>query len=167
MPETLDLPVAVRATAYTGSSKWLRRPSRFVRYDACWADGRVEFGVSLTQAMYRGHPADFAAIDESVHSHCPEVGTGLWVDDSGQVAEGPDQPGPSGSGGRPRKYGFSRSESSAKWSYGFQLGGGVLGVGLGALLIMGPLNVWWAGPLGVVCFLSGLAALTGLVMRKN
>ena len=56
MPETADQPVAVRATAFIRPSRWLHRPVRLVRYDAYWADGRVDFGVSLSKMMYRGYP---------------------------------------------------------------------------------------------------------------
>lgn len=171
MPETGERPVAVRATAFNKPSRWLRRPTRFVRYDACWADGRVDFDVSLAQVMYSGHPADFAAVEQSVNAQCPEVGSGEWVDEFGRVVEGPDQPGPRplgprrrpGAGGQRRKYGVSGDESYAKWRFG----GGVLGVGVGAVLIIGPINAWWAGPVGVVCFVCGLAGLTSLVMGKN
>jgi hypothetical protein len=101
MPETVDQPVAVRATAFIRPSRWLHRPVRLVRYDAYWGDGRVDFDVSLSKMMYRGYPADFAAIDESVHANCPEVGTGRWVNEFGGVVEGPTQPDPNppGNGG--------------------------------------------------------------------
>jgi hypothetical protein len=91
MPETADQPVAVRATAFIRPSRWLHRPVRLVTYDAYWSDGRVVFDVSLIKMMYRGFPADFAPIDESVHAHCPEVGTGQWVDGYGRVVEGPTE----------------------------------------------------------------------------
>ncbi|WP_043470611.1 hypothetical protein [Arthrobacter sp. Rue61a] len=175
MPETVERPVAVRATAFNKPSRWLRRPTRFVRYDACWADGRVDFDVSLTQVMYRGHPADFAAVEQSVNAQCPEVGTGEWVDEFGRVVDGPDQSGsrPPGArrrpstGGQRRKYGVSGYESYTKWRSAWRFGGGVLGVGVGVVLILGPVGAWWAGPVGVVCFVCGLAGLASLVMGKN
>lgn len=94
MPETVEQPFAVRATAFIRPSRWLHHPVRLVRYDAYWSDGRVDFDVSLTKMMYRGYPPDFAPIDESVHAHCPEVGTGRWVGQHGGVVEGPTQPEP-------------------------------------------------------------------------
>jgi hypothetical protein len=111
MPETADHPVAVRTTAYIGPSRWLHRPVRLVRYDAQWADGRLDFGVDLAQMMHRGLPADFAVIDERVHSHCPEVTTGQWVDEAGRIVEGPTETNENPSGnhaGTPRKYGVSQ-----------------------------------------------------------
>ena len=90
MPQPAEKPVAVRATAFTRPSRWLQRPVRLVRYDAYWADGGVDFDVSLSQMMYRGYPADFAAIDEAVHDHCPEVGTGSgWASSAASLRDPP------------------------------------------------------------------------------
>jgi hypothetical protein len=169
MPETVDQPVAVRATAFIRPSRWLHRPVRLVRYDAYWGDGRVDFDVSLTMMMYRGYPADFAPIDESVHAHCPEVGTGRWVNEFGGVVEGPTQPEPNppgNYGGRPRKYGTSRYEPNAKANYAWRLGGAAASLGLGVLLTTGPISDGTAGPVGVVCCAIGLALLAGLIPRK-
>jgi hypothetical protein len=170
MPETVDQPVAVRATAFIRPSRWLHRPVRLVRYDAYWGDGRVDFDVSLSKMMYRGYPADFAGIDESVHAQCPEVGTGRWVDEFGGVIEGPTQPDPNplgNGGGERRKYGISRYESKAKANYAWRLGGGVASLSLGVLLITGPISDGIAGPVGVVCSLSGLASLASLIPSKH
>ena len=169
MPESADRPVAVRATAFIGPSRWLHRPVRLVRYDAYWVDGRVDFDVSLSKMMYRGSPADFAAIDESVHAQCPEVGTGRWVDEFGRVVEGPSQPDPNppGSGGVRRKYGVARYESNAKANPAWRLGGGIASLGVGVLLTTGPISDGIAGPVGVVCCAIGLASLAGLIPSKH
>jgi hypothetical protein len=142
---------------------------RLDRYDAYWADGRVDFDVSLSKMMYRGYPADFAAIDESVHAHCPEVGTSRWVDEFGRVVEGPTQtdPNPPGNGrGEPRKYGVSRYESNTKANRAWRLGGGVAGLGLGIFLTTGPISDGIAGTVGVVFCASGLASLAGLIPKE-
>ena len=169
MPETTDQPVAVRATAFIRASRWLHHPVRLGRYDAYWADGRVEFDVSLSKMMYRGHPADFAPIDESVHAHCPEVGTGRWVDEFGRVVEGPAQSDPNppenGAGVR-RKYGISRYETNPKAKRAWRLGGGAAGLGLGVLLITGPVSDGIAGFVGVIFCVGGLSSLAGLIPRK-
>lgn len=69
MPETVDQSVAVRAMAFIRPSKWrIYRPLRLVCYDDYWGNGRVDFGVCLSKVMYGGYPADFAAVDESVHA---------------------------------------------------------------------------------------------------
>lgn len=170
MPETADQPVAVRATAFIRPSRWLHRPVRLVRHDAYWADGRVDFGVSLSKMMYRGFPADFAAIDESVHAHCPEVGTGQWVDDFGRVVEGPTEINrnpPGNFGGERRKYGVSRYESNRKANRAWRLGRGVAGLGLGVFLTTGPISDGIAGFVGVIFCAGGLASLAGLIPRKH
>ena len=142
---------------------------RLVRHDAYWADGRVDFGVSLSKMMYRGFPADFAAIDESVHAHCPEVGTGRWVDEFGRVVEGPTlhDPNPPGNlGGERRKYGVSRYESNTKANRAWRLGRGVAGLGLGTFLTTGPISDGIAGFVGVILCVGGLASLAGLIHSK-
>ena len=136
MPGTRDQPAIVRATAFIGVSRWLRRPVRRVRYDACRADGRVDFDVSLTDVMYRGWRPDFAAIDNSVHAHCPRIGTGQWVNDVGQVVEGPAQvdPHPPGrSGGRPRRYRPDRRQPHPQERRAWRRGAGVTGLRVGIL----------------------------------
>jgi hypothetical protein len=169
MPERKDWPVAVRATAFIRPSRWLHRPLRLVRYDAYWANGRVDFNVRLSQVMYRGHPADFAAIDESVHTHCPEVGTGQWVDQFGRAVEGPAEPDPksaAGAGGVRRKYGVSRYQTNKKLDAAWRLGGGGAGTGLGTLLLTGPMSDGPVGFVGVLCLLGGLSALAGFIPKK-
>ena len=170
MPEIADQPVAVRATAFIRPSRWRHRPVRLVTYDAHWADGRVDFGVSLSKMMNRGYPADFAAIDESVHAHCPEVGTGQWVDDFGRVVEGPTEinPNPLGNrGGVPRMYGVSRYESNPKANRAWRLGRGVAGLGIGVFLITGPVSDGIGGFVGVLFCIGGLASLAGLIPDRN
>lgn len=55
--------------AFIRPSKWrIYRPLRLVCYDDYWGNGRVDFGVCLSKVMYGGYPADFAAVDESVHA---------------------------------------------------------------------------------------------------
>jgi hypothetical protein len=170
MPETVDQPLAVRATAFIGPSRWLHRPVRLVRYDAYWADGRVDFDVSLTKMMYRGYPADFAPIDESVHAHCPEVGTGRWVGQHGGVVEGPTRPEPNPPetyGGRPRKYRPAKRRPNPKVNRAWRLGRGVAGLGLGVFLTTGPISDGIAGVVGVIFCAGGLASLAGLIPGKN
>jgi hypothetical protein len=170
MPETVDQPVAVRATAFIRPSRWLPRPVRLVTYDAYWADGRVGFDVSLSKMMYRGFPADFAPIDESVHAHCPEVGTGRWVNEYGSVVGGPTQTDPNpqrNGGGTRRKYGVSRYESNPKANRAWRLGRGVAGLGLGVFLTTGPVSDGIGGFVGVVFCAGGLASLAGLIPRKH
>ncbi|WP_104044041.1 hypothetical protein [Arthrobacter sp. ZGTC412] len=169
MPETVDQPVAVRATAFIRPSKWLHRPVRLVRYDAYWADGRVEFGVNLRQMMPRVHTTDFAAIDANVHANCPETGAGQWVDESGSVVEGPsatELPSANSQGVR-RKYRVSRYQSNTKSNRMWRLGGGTAALGLGAFLTTGPISDGIAGFLGVLFCIFGLASLAGLIPRKH
>ncbi|MDQ0661590.1 hypothetical protein QFZ35_000088 [Arthrobacter ulcerisalmonis] len=166
MPETADHPVAVRATAFIRPSRWLHRPVRLVRYDAYWADGRVDFGVDLSKMMYRGYPADFATVDESVHAQCPETGTGRWVDEAGRVVEGPTRTAPippGNGGGERRKYGVPRYQVNTKANRAWRLGCGVVGLSVGTFLIAGPMKEGIAGFLGLLCFIFGLALLAGLI----
>jgi hypothetical protein len=170
VPETADYAVGVRATAYIRPSRWLRRPVRLIRYDAFWADGRLDFGVRLSKVMYRGHPADFATVDESVHAHCPEVGTGLWVDEAGRVVDGPTRTDPSSSigvRGVPRKYGVPRYQANPKAIRAWRLGGGAAGLGIGVFLITGPMSGGIGGFLGVLFVVFGLASLAGLIRSKH
>jgi hypothetical protein len=170
MPEIPDHPFAVRATAFIRPSRWLNRPVRLVRYDAYWADGGVDFNVSLSKMMYRGYPADFAAIEESVHAHCPEVGTGQWVDEFGRVVEGPTQIDPNqpgNRGGQRRKYGVSRYKPNTKANRVWRLGRGVAGLGLGVFLTTGPVSDGIGGFVGVLFCAFGLASLAGLIPSKH
>lgn len=168
MPESVDHPAAVRATAFIRPSKWLHRPVRLVQYDVYWADGRVDFGVNLRQMMYRVHTTDFAAIDEAVHANCPETGTGQWVNESGSIVEGPaatERPSGNSRGVR-RKYGVSRYQPSTKADRMWRLGGGTAGVGLGIFLTTGPISDGIAGFVGVLFCVFGLVSLAGLIPRR-
>lgn len=169
MPETVDHPVAVRATAFTRPSRWRHRPVRLVRYDAYWAGGHVDFGVNLSTMMYRGSPADFAAIEESVHDHCPEAGTGQWVGEFGTVVAGPTQTEwnpPRNVGGTPWKYGVSSYEACKKANRKLRVGFGAASLILGFFLVTGPLSEGFAGFVGALCVLFGLSALAGLLPKK-
>lgn len=170
MPENADQPVAVRATAFIRFSTWRHRPVRLVTYDAYWADGRLDFAVDLPAMMYRGFPADLAAIDESAHAHCPEVGTGQWVDDFGRVVEGPTEinPNPPGNrGGERRKYGVSRYRPNTKANRAWRLSRGVAGLGIGVFLTTGPVSDGIGGVVGVIFCIGGLGSLVGLIPRKH
>ncbi|WP_457950042.1 hypothetical protein ACTAQI_05300 [Pseudarthrobacter sp. alpha12b] len=170
MPATTDRPAAVRAVAFIRPSRWLRRPVRLVRYDAYWSDGHVDFDVSLSKMMYRGYPADFAPINESVHAHCPEVGAGQWVNEYGSVVDGPARPGPSTTGrvkGARRKYGVSAYQPNPKARLAWRLGGGLAGIGAGVLLIGGPIGAGFGGFVGAVCCIAGFSSLAGLLPGKS
>lgn len=169
MPEIVDRPVAVRAAAFIRPSSWLHHPMRVLRYDAYWADGRVDFDVSLPKMMYQGSPADFADIEENVHANCPEVGAGQWVGERGGVVEGPALPEPNPPDnvrGTPSKFGVSGYESYKKRSRTWRLGFGIVSLSLGIYLVAGPLKDG-LGLLGVICVFSGLSALSGLVFKRN
>lgn len=142
---------------------------RLIRYDAYWAGGYVDFDVSLTKMMYRGSPADFAAIKESVHDHCPEVGTGQWVGEFGAVVPGPTQPEPDQTGnvrGTPSKYGVSHDESYKKSGRRWGVGFGATSLSLGLYLVIGPLSDGFTGFVGVLCVIFGVSALAGLLPKK-
>lgn len=173
MPETGDRPVAVRATAFIRPSTWLHRPVHLVRYDAYWADGRVDFDVSLSKTMYRGSPADFATIRDNVHDHCPEVGSGQWVGECGSVVAGPALPEPNPPEyvkGTPWEYGITSNQSSQeanrRWRIIFFCCG-IAGLGLGLYLLTGPLGEGFGGFAGVLCFIFGLSALSGVICKKH
>jgi hypothetical protein len=165
MPATTDHAVAVRATGFIGESRWRRRPVRRVRYDACWPDGRVEFDVNLTAAMYRGWPTDFEPISDSVHANCPEVGTGRWVNGSAAVIDGPEveNPNPPGprSGWRGRS-GVVRPRVRLAW----RLSSGVVALGGGLLLITGPVSDDILASVGAFCALVGLVTLARAVPHR-
>lgn len=170
MPQPTTYPVAVRATAFIRPSKWRHRTRRLVRYDAYWADGHVDFGVDLSTMMYRGHPADFATVDERVHAHCPEIGTGQWVDEAGRVVEGPELTDPDPQANRtgtPRKYRAPGYEPNIKARRAWRLGGGAAGLTLGVLLLTGSAGEGFAGFAGMLCPLFGLSSLAGLIPGKR
>jgi hypothetical protein len=169
MPTTTGHPVAVRATGFIGESRWRRRPVSRVRYDACWADGRVEFDVSLTDAMYRGSPADFAPISDSVHANCPEVGTGRWVNEFATVVDGPEAENPNPPGPRsgwPGRSGVARRERSPRVRLAWRLSLGVVAVAGGLLLITGPVKDDVLASVGAFCAVGGLMLLAGAVPRR-
>jgi len=169
MRESLDRPVAVRATAFRGTSRWRRRPLRLVGYDALLPDGSVRFDVDLAAAM-PAHPADASTRDTNVHDRCPEIGAGPWVDGFGRAVDGPDDGGPPLSArrrARPRPTDLPDRRPSAKAGRLWRTGFGVAALGLGALLVIGPLRDTPVGFLGVVSAFAGLAALAGLVPRAK
>jgi hypothetical protein len=163
-------PVAARAVAFAVPSRWSRRTVRRVRYDALWPDGRVEFDVSLVDAMYRGAPADYSPVSHAVDDRCPEFGAGPWIDDWAFEVDGPDLPS-----GRPvdRTEGrrrASRPPSDRPRRSHPTLWRAVAGNGL---LIAGIATVTAAGGEGVVAFagvvpaLTGIGLLGGLVLRRG
>jgi hypothetical protein len=140
-----------------------------VRYDAYWADGRLDFGVDLSRMMYRGYPADFATVDESVHAQCPEVGTGQWVDEAGRVVDGPTETDPNpppNPKGTPRKYGVSRYQPDPTANRAWRLGIGAVSLGLGLYLVTAPISDGIGGFVGALCSIFGLSSLAGLVPKK-
>lgn len=143
---------------------------RVIRYDAYWADGHVDFDVSLSKMMYRGSPADFEGIEGKVHDHCPEVGTGQWVGERGGVVEGPAKPEPNpplNVRGTPWKYGVPRYKPNTKTYRNWRIGFGVVSLSLGLyILFPEPISDGFAGFVGVLCFIFGLSALSGLVPKK-
>lgn len=162
-------PVAVRATAFRGTSRWRRRPVRLVGYDALLPDGSVRFDVDLAWAM-PAHPADASTRDVNVHDRCPEVGAGPWVDEFGRAVDGPDDAGPPLSArrrARPRPRDLPRLRASAKSGRRWRARLGVAALGLGVVLVVGPLRDTPAGFVGVVCALAGLAALLDLIPRAR
>ncbi|KQQ51690.1 hypothetical protein [Plantibacter sp. Leaf314] len=162
-------PVAVRATAFRGTSRWRRRPVRFVGYDALLPNGSVQFDVDLAWGM-PAHPADASTRDVNVHDRCPEVGAGPWVDGFGRAVDGPVDAGPPLSArrrARPRPTDLPRRRASAKSGRRWRAGLGVAAIGLGILIVVGPLRDTPAGFVGVVCALAGLAALLDLIPRAG
>ena len=85
-------PVAARAVAFAVPSRWSGRAVRRVRHDALWPDGRVEYDVSLVDAMYRGAPADYSAVAHALADPCPELGPGPWIDEWALEVDGPALP---------------------------------------------------------------------------
>lgn len=169
MRESLDRPVAVRATAFRGTSRWRRRPVRFVGYDALLPDGSVRFDVDLAAAM-PAHPADASTRDANVHDRCPEVGVGPWVDEFGRAVDGPDDGGPPLSArrrARSRPSDVSPHRPSAKLRRLWRTGFGVAALGVGALLVIGPLRDTPVGFVGVLSAFAGLTALAGLIPRAR
>jgi len=165
-----DRPVAARAVAFAAPSRWSGRTVRRVRHDTLWPDGRVEFDVSLVDAMWRGSPADYSPVLHAVDDRCPEFGSGPWIDDWALVVDGPALPE-----GRPvdpsegarRRFRPPSDEPrrwrSARWR-------GIVGA---VLLIVGVVRLSTTGvegPAAFAAFVStavGLALLGGLVARRR
>lgn len=168
MPQTPQQPVAARARAHIGPSRWLRRPVRLVQYDARWADGRVEFDVNPSELTRGQHTTDRSAIDDSIHADCPEAGIGPWVRISAGAMEEIPEPvlsPPEPSGGRPRKY--KRTQPSAKRIFARRLGWAAAGLGVGIALVSGPLGDGFGGMIGMLCCLFGIVLLAGLNPRRR
>ncbi|WP_157683827.1 hypothetical protein [Microlunatus soli] len=169
MPSVDDeQPIAVRASSSYRESRWLHRRIRICRYDACWADGRVEFDVDLVGLMYRGQPADFDPIDRTVHLECPEDGVGPWVDRQGQITSGPEPEIPSGLDGVGRRFPdrvkrYTPGTSPRPSTYAWRIGPGLVGLAIGVLLLTKASGASALGVLGVICVLIGLASLVSLV----
>lgn len=89
-PET---PTALRATAVTRVSKWLKIPFRGFSYDARYADGREEYGVQVGRALKSGqYPADAHVVRTGAEAACPPMGQGPWVDYPWGRPVGPKEP---------------------------------------------------------------------------
>ncbi|MBX0301119.1 hypothetical protein K2F54_14180 [Cryobacterium sp. 1639] len=165
MPQPAEKPVVVRARAFIGPSRWLQRPVRKVRYDARWADGRVDVDVDLVAAMYRGWPADFQPIRDAVHEYCPEIGPGWWVNERGWV-EGPAQPGTGPSAGSPARPQVPKRQPSPKARAIRRLVGGAVVLGVGIWLLTGVTSEGAVGWLGAICALVGLSVLAAPVWPR-
>ncbi len=75
---------------YLRPSWWRRRPVRTFRYDALWADGRVDRDIDLVKVMYMNAPADYQVTKRAMLEHCPATGTGQWVGyATGFLVDGP------------------------------------------------------------------------------
>lgn len=163
--------MAVRAVASFRESRWTGRRTRVCRYDAYWADGRVDFDVDLVKAMYRGYPADFEPIDRVVHAECPEVGAGPWVDERGMITDGPtpeELPGLSGVG-RPRPYRDDQDPRTAlqqTTDRAWRVGPGVAALAIGILMLTRSSDSGALGVIGVVCVIIGLASLASLLTGR-
>jgi hypothetical protein len=87
---TSERPVAIRATA-TSKPTIFGRWKRTFKYDAYFADGRVEQDVNVDEMLNcRGLPADAWATRDAANATCPELGQGKWVEyATGSVLDGP------------------------------------------------------------------------------
>lgn len=85
-------PLALRATA-SFKKTLLGRRKRVFRYDAYYADGRVDRNVNADAVLDgRSLPADAWATRDAAETACPETGTGPWVEvGTGRLLA--DQPG--------------------------------------------------------------------------
>lgn len=73
------MPIAIRATAYWKTRRWLRSRYLSIRYDARFADGREEHDVNL-DAVLQGsrYPADYWSTKNGAKG--PNAGPGLIGD---------------------------------------------------------------------------------------
>ncbi|MHA3947181.1 hypothetical protein [Cellulomonas bogoriensis] len=75
-----ERPTALRATARIETTLFGRR-KRVVRYDARYADGRIEHDVHVDEVLEgRRLPADAWTARHASDAACPELGTGSWVE---------------------------------------------------------------------------------------
>lgn len=73
---TPERATAIRATAMMERTV-LARTRRRIRYDALFADGRVQQDVDVDAALDgRRYPADAWATREAAEATCPEIGPG-------------------------------------------------------------------------------------------
>lgn len=81
---------AIRAIA-TSERSTLGRTKRRFRYDALFADGRVERDVDVDAALEGWRfPADAWATRAAAEAECSEPGSGRWVEyATGRVLEDP------------------------------------------------------------------------------
>ena len=158
-------PVAARAVAFAVPSRWSGRAVRGVRHDALWPDGRVEYDVSLVDAMYRGAPADYSAVAHAVDDRCPELGAGPWIDDRASEVDGPGPPvgravDATEGARRPFRPAPIRPRRSHPHRWRVVIGSSLLAVGTTGLAVVGPAGFLWFLPT-----VSGVALLGTLVGR--
>ena len=81
---------AIRAIAMPETSAFGRKKRKF-RYDALFADGRVERDVDVDAALEGGRfPADAWATRQAAEASCSGAGVGQWVEyATGRVLEDP------------------------------------------------------------------------------
>lgn len=165
-------PVAARGVAFAVPSRWSGRAVRRVRHDALWPDGRVEYDVSLVDAMYRGAPADYSAVAHAVGDRCPELGAGPWIDDWALEVDGPGLPAGravDATEGARREFRplpiTPRRSHPHRWR--IVVGSLLLAVGTAGLAVggaVGPVGFLWFLP--TVCGLALLGSLVGRHRRR-
>ncbi|MGH3654740.1 hypothetical protein [Glutamicibacter sp.] len=81
---SLQMPIAVQATAHHGIRRLTRIRYRYFSYALRFADGREIFGLGWAEAdkLLQGHryPADASCTRHGAERHCPDLGAGAWVD---------------------------------------------------------------------------------------
>lgn len=81
---SLQMPIAVQATAQQGIRRLTRIRYRYFSYALRFADGREIPGLSWAEAdkLLKGHryPADASCTRHGAERHCPDLGAGDWVD---------------------------------------------------------------------------------------